>query len=160
MYLRKRKFNLSIERATYEPAKKDALGNIVKPAVRSTRYIGSLPSFAPFSDVPKELLQQLTEVEKQELKEALKKNEPTPFGSLDHIPTNLENAAFELRNCVREHGAIEAKKLLDQKIRAADAAWAAFFRAAQDLGLKRNRRVTKKPKVLTQAQSAQSDVQS
>lgn len=147
MYLRKRNSNLSIERAIYEPAKKDSMGNIITVAVRSTHYVGSIHSFTPFSGVPKEILQQLTEAEKLELKDALKANEPKPFGSFDRIPVTLEIAALEIRAFVKEHGAVEAKRLLDSKMKAAHAAWTAFFKAAQDYGLKRNRRASKKPKV-------------
>lgn len=146
MYLRKRKSNLSIERAVYEPAQKDSLGNVIKPAVRSTLYLGSIPSFTSFNNVPKELLQQLTEAERLELRDALKANEPKPLGTLGRIPATLEIATLEIRNFVKEHGPAEAKRLLDLKMKAADAAWAAFFKAAQDHGLKRKGRASKKPK--------------
>ncbi len=147
MYLRKRNSNLSIERAIYEPAQKDALGNVIKPAVRTTRYIGSISAYSSFSRVPAELLQQLTESEVFELKEALKGNEPSAFAYLDSVPISLMRATKEISACIDEFGVNNARKMLEKRMKAIDEAWVSFFKTAQDQGLKRRRKALRKPKL-------------
>lgn len=160
MYLRIRNSNLSIERAVYEPAVKDSQGNVIKPAVRSTLYIGSFRASRPFGRVPQEILQQLSDIEKQELKEALKENEPKRFQSFDLVPDILQLAASEIRTFAIESGSKETKRQLDLKMKAADVAWATFFKAAQEHGLKRNKRASKRPEVRFEPPNVQPNAQS
>lgn len=147
MYLRRRNLNLSIERAIYEPAKKDANGNVCKPAVRTTRYVGSIKSYARFCDVPSEVISQLSDDERTELQEVLRCNEPRPFQSIDYAISSLNSAARELSSGPEKLKHEDVKKLLEGKIKSIDAAWEAFFKAAQEQGLKRKRKSVRKSPV-------------
>lgn len=149
MYLRRRNLNLSIERAIYEPAKRDAHGNICKPAVRTTRYVGSIKSYARFCEVPSEVISQLSEEERAELQEVLRCNEPKPFTSIDYAISSLHSAARELSTGTEKLKQADIKKLLEGKIKSIDAAWEAFFKAAQEQGLKRKRKSARKSVVAT-----------
>lgn len=144
MYLRRRNLNLSIERAIYEPAKKDANGNVCKPAVRTTHYVGSIKTYARFCEVPSEVISQLSEEERAELQEVLRCNEPKPFTSIDYAISSLNSAVRELSSSSEKLKQTDIKKLLEGKIKSIDAAWDAFFRAAQEQGLKRKRKSVRK----------------
>ena len=146
MYLRTRNTNLSIERAIYEPATKDATGEILKPAVRTTLYIGSVKTYTPYAAVPSEILDKLTDDENAELKRALIANEPKPFQWLDGIARYLNFATQDIKACHAKHGVDETKRMLEDKVKAADEAWNVFFKTAQEHGLKRKRTGARAPK--------------
>jgi len=65
-----------LERSIYLPAQKDAEGKVIKPAVRSSKFLGSVELGKPMVAVPKELLAKLTEEETAQLAEKLKPNAP------------------------------------------------------------------------------------
>ncbi len=137
MYLRERKSNVSIEKAIYVPAQKNEQGVVIKPAVRSTKYLGSIYSWTRFKHVPEKVLVELNAEEISELQYALAKNEPKEFSDLDALPHSLAIASRDLKDCVAKHGHEEAKKVLAMRLKAVDKAWAEFFGTAQALGLKR-----------------------
>jgi hypothetical protein len=140
MYLRERNSNISIEKAIYLPAQKNEQGAVVKPAVRSTKYLGSIHRWTRFNNVPRKILDELSAEEHSELQKALAKNEPKDLAELDALPLQLANASRDLKDCVAKHGIEEAKKILESRLKAADGAWAAFFKTAQTIGLKRKSR--------------------
>jgi hypothetical protein len=148
MYLRERKTNISIERAIYLPVQRDEKRTVVKAAVRSTKYIGSIHTWTRFDGVPRKILDELTEEEKSELRRALAKNEPRDLASFEALPFSLANASRDLKDCVSKHGLEEAKRMLEIRLKSVDTAWAEYFKTAQALGLKRKSRqaVTAKPK--------------
>lgn len=149
MFLRIRKSNLSLERAVYKPAEKDTNGKIVVHPVRTTEYIGSMSAYAQFSKVPIELLDKLDDGEKAELKKALTKNEPKPNEWLNGLPAHLQLASTDLARCVALATSPEARKTLEAQVKLVEQAWNAFFREAQNLGLKRKVNRIKKPQATT-----------
>lgn len=142
MFLRKRKSNLSLERAVYRPAEKDSAGKIVVHAVRTTEYLGSVNAYAQYSHVPAALIAKLDEAEKAELKNALKENEPKFDRWLSSLSYSLQLASKELKQCSGLTLSRDARKALETQIKAAEVEWRGFFAAAQAVGLKRkvNRR--------------------
>ena len=137
MYLRVRNLNLSIERAVYEPAVRDENGQELKPAVRSTHYLGSISTNCAYRSVPAAILERMTDGEKSELKTALIKNEPNPQFWLDSIARNLELAAGEMRRLSDRGLDSQSKGRLETQVKNASRAWGTFFRTAQECGLKR-----------------------
>ncbi|MDR3367985.1 hypothetical protein [Rhodoferax sp.] len=137
MFLRRRKSNLSLERAVYKPAVKDSEGKIVVHPVRTTEYLGSINAYTRYGQVPNALLAKLDEAEKAELKEALKGNEPRPNAWLNTLPRYLEYAVNELVPCAELATTTETRKALVAQVKEIEAKWYAFFIAAQALGLKR-----------------------
>jgi len=137
MYLRVRNLNLSIERAVYETAVRDENGQELKPAVRSTLYIGSINTSCPYAAVPDVILERMTDAEKSELKSALIKNEPNPQFWLDSIARYLELAAGEMKSLSALGIDAESKDRLETQVKKASRAWDTFFRTAQECGLKR-----------------------
>jgi hypothetical protein len=142
MFLRKRKFNLSLERAVYKPAVKDAEGIIITHPVRTTEYLGSVKSHSRFEDVSNSLLQKLSDEEKLELKDALKDNEPRVDYWFYQLANSLQYAAGEIKSCVDSIGGGDTvkKKQVEAQMKAIDAAWLDFFKTAQVHGLKRKAR--------------------
>lgn len=140
MYLRERKSNISIEKAIYIPAQKNEHGAVVKPAVRSTKYIGSIYSWTRFKNVPQKILLELTAEELSELQNALAGNEPKELANLDSLPHSLEAASRDLKACVSKYGREEAKRVLEISLKAVDKAWSEYFKSAQSVGLKRRSR--------------------
>lgn len=124
------------------PAQKDEQGKVIKPAVRSTKYLGSIYSWTRFKHVPEKVLVELNAEERSELQKALAKNEPKDFADLDVLPDRLVVASRDLKDCVAKHGLEEAKKILSMRLKAVDNAWADFFGTAQTLGLKRKAKRT------------------
>jgi hypothetical protein len=143
MYLRKRNSNISIEKAIYTPAQKDDQGCVTKAVVRSTRYLGSVKVWTQFKDVPQKILQELSAEETAELQRELAPNQPKEFSALERLSYALSSASNDLQGCVAKYGLEEAKKVLEARMKAADDAWSAFFKTAQDLGLKRKPRRAK-----------------
>lgn len=143
MYLRKRNSNISIEKAIYTPAQKDDQGCVIKAVVRSTKYLGSVKVWTQFKDVPQKILQELSAEEIAELQKELAPNQPKEFSSLERLSYTLSSASSDLQGCVAKYGLEEAKKLLEARMKTADEAWTAFFKTAQDLGLKRKPRRAK-----------------
>lgn len=142
MFIRKRKSNLSLERAIYRPAQKDATGNVVQHAVRTTEYLGSVDAYSRFTNVSSAVLAQLSDAEKTELRNALAANEISAdfwLNQLDHL---IRRAADEIKACVDMNGGanVVAKKRLEAKIKAINDAWGIFVRTAQAHGLKRRSR--------------------
>lgn len=137
MFIRIRKSNLSLERAIYKPAEKDADGKIMVQAVRTTEYLGSMNAHEQYWRTPSELLAKLDEAEKAELKEALKGNESKPDFWLSRLPGNLGDACNDLAVCEALAKSPEARKALEAQVKAVEAAWNSFFKVAQGLGLKR-----------------------
>jgi hypothetical protein len=148
MFLRKRKSNLSLERAVYKPAEKDAEGKILVHPVRTTEYLGSINAYTQYANVPDALLVKLNDAEKTELKDALNSNEPKSDLWLGTLPRYLEYAAKELVSCAELAASAEARKALVAQVKAVESKWNAFFKAAQGLGLKRkvNRSIKGNPK--------------
>jgi hypothetical protein len=146
MFIRLRKSNLSLERAVYKPAQKDLDGNVLVHPVRTTEYLGSMNAHEKFSNVPPALLAKLDEGEKAELMEALKKNDPPQDFWLAHLPRQIERSASELKVCAGLLDGPDTRKALELRVKAIEAAWNAFFKVAQDSGLKRKVNRTKKPK--------------
>lgn len=155
MFLRKRKSNLSIERAIYRPAQKDADGNIVVHPVRTTEYLGSMNAYATYTDAPIDLLAKLDDSEKAELKEFLKVNEPKVDRWLVGLPKSLEWAARDLTLCAGFASSKEDRNALDGYVKAAEQAWNAFYKNAQTLGLKRTVNRRKKTPATSEAKGAE-----
>ncbi len=149
MIFRIRKSNLSLERTVYKPANKDVQGNTLIPALRTTEYIGSMSAHAKFADVPAKLLAQLDEREKVELREFLKKNETPQDYWLSNLPCQLGRCSQELKKCAALVDGPDARKALELNIKAAEKEWVAFYKTAQELGLKRRLNRTKKQHVET-----------
>lgn len=148
MFIRKRNANLSLERAIYKPAVKDAQGTIITHPVRTTDYVGSVNLYTRFDNVPGDLLEKLSDDEKAELREALKENEPRPDLWLSQLAFVIRRAAGEIKTCVDSIDGSEGvkKKELEVTMKAVDEAWVHFFKTAQEHGLKRKaRRPTKAP---------------
>ena len=158
MYLRERNSNISIEKAIYLPAQKDEHGTVIKPAVRTTKYLGSIHTWTRFSGVPAELLEELTAEEQSELRQALAKNEPRELAGLEELPLFLGMASRNLRDCVAKRGLEHAKKELDIHLKAAEKAWAEFFKTAQTVGLKRKPRQIASSKQVTQVIERSGDI--
>jgi hypothetical protein len=146
MYLRKRNSNLSIERAVYEPAIKDEQGAIIKAAVRTTAYIGSIGVHERYRAVPDKILERLSEEEKEELRKALATNEPDPHFWLDELPGYMGLAARQLRDNSKGLANPEEKKSMEARVKRISEAWDKFFKEAQDCGLKRKAKRSSKPK--------------
>lgn len=142
MFIRKRNANLSLERAVYRPAVKDAQGTILTHPVRTTDYIGSVRSYTRFASVPGDLLEKLSGEERAELQEALKENEPRRDLWLSQLAFIIGHAASEIKTCVDSIGGSEGvkKKELEVTMKAIDDAWTHFFKTAQEHGLKRKAR--------------------
>jgi len=153
MFLRIRKSNLSLERAVYKPAEKDSGGKIVVHPVRTTVYLGSVNAYTTYARAPVELLAKLDDGEKAELREALKGNEPKPNEWLSSLPRLLQYAAKELTLCVEHAASPEARKALEAQVKAVETAWNAFFKVAQDLGLKRKLNRLKKGQPKSEAKT-------
>lgn len=148
MFIRRRKENWSLERAVYKPAVKDAQGNIIKHPVRTTEYLGSVNSYSLFAYVKVDLLQKLSEEEKAELRDALKKNEPKPDRRLNQLAGAIRCAAGDIKASVDSVSGcdVATRKQLEVTIKGIDDAWLYFFKTAQDYGLKRKaRRPSKAP---------------
>jgi len=146
MFLRKRKSNLSLERAVYKPAERDSTGKIVVHPVRTTEYLGSINAYIQYAHVPVALLAKLDEAEKAELQDALKGNEPKSDSWLCTLPRYLEYAAGELAPCAELATTPEKRKALMAQVKEIESKWNAFFIAAQALGLKRKVNRPKKGK--------------
>lgn len=144
VFIRPRKSNLSLERPLYQPAVKDAQGKLLKLPKRSTLYLGSVKAHARFRDVPEELLDKLTDEEREQLRKALQPNEPRPDQSLSVLPYSLNRATDELRSLAADKSPenIEQLKL---KLRAVETAWNGLLKTAYVVGLRR--KVKKKPAV-------------
>ena len=142
MFIRKRNANLSLERAIYKPAVKDAQGTIITHPVRTTDYVGSVKSYTCFANVSPVLLEKLSDEEKTELREALKENEPKSDYWLDRLANSIRYAAGEIKTCVDVSDGSDTvkRKQLEVKIKAIDDAWLHFFKTAQEHGLKRKAR--------------------
>ena len=154
MFIRKRKSNLSLERAIYKPAQKDAQGNVIQLAVRTTEYLGSVSAGGRFAEVSSTLLEKLTDVEKNELRSALAANEISPDFWLSQLDALIRKAADDISVCVGrcESADVGTKKRLELKVKAINDAWYHFVRTAQSHGLKRRSRR------LVKADLPQSDV--
>jgi hypothetical protein len=113
--------------------------------VRGTYYVGSIKTYASCQGVSSDILAQLSDYEIEELKEALRPNEPKPFQSLGSLAMYLKWASDEITTCSKQYGPTETKKLLEAKVKAANDAWAIFFRTAQECGLKRKRNAKTRP---------------
>ncbi len=137
MFCRTRKSNLSLERAIYKPAEKDADGKIVVHPVRTTEYVGSISKHIRFANVPADLLAKLDDDEKTVLRLALEDNEPKPDYWLANLPRYVERSAEELSACAGRISCAEERKDLEIRVKAVEAAWRRFFKTAQELGLKR-----------------------
>lgn len=138
MFLRKRKSNLSLERAVYKPAEKDTDGKILVHSVRTTEYIGSMSAYLTYANAPAALLAKLDDAEKADLKEALKQNEPKADLWLSSLPNRLNLASIDLKNCAVPDITQDARKALEAHVKAAELAWSAFFKTAQSVGLRRS----------------------
>lgn len=156
MFFRLRKSNLSLERAVYKPAVKDSAGNVVVHPVRTTEYVGSLKAHTTYSTVPPELMEKLGVSERAELKEILKENEPKGDYWISSLHHHIHWCIHELHIRVKQNSAPESRKTLELQIKAAEVEWRAFFKAAQDVGLKRKLNRPKKPQPFADASSVQS----
>lgn len=134
MFIRKRNTNISLERAVYKPAVKDAQGAIIAHPVRTTDYIGSVKSYTCFASVSPVLLEKLSDEEKTELRKALKENETKPDYWLERLANSMRYAAGEIKACVDISGGTDMvkRKQLEAKIKAIDDAWLHFFKTAQE----------------------------
>lgn len=143
MFIRPRGSSLSLERSTYTAASTNPDGSIL-PAKRGTLHLGSLRVYQTYSTVDRELLARLTDAEKDQLREHLKGNEPQADRRLASVPRCLQLAADELITLADAGNSTEAKAALKAHIKAAEAAWESFFKAAQSKGLRRALKRTKK----------------
>jgi hypothetical protein len=155
MFLRKRKSNLSLERAVYRPAQKDADGKIIVHPVRTTEYLGSMNAYSTYACAPVDLLARLDDSEKTELKEFLKVNEPKIDRWLVGLPKSLEGAARDLTLCAGLASSKADRNALDCYVKAAEQAWNAFYKNAQALGLKRTVNRRKKTPATSEAKAAE-----
>lgn len=146
MFLRKRKSNLSLERAVYKPAEKDSTGKILVHPVRTTKYLGSIKAWVQYAHVPDALLAKLDDAEKAELKDALKENEPKTDSWLNSLSSCLKLASKDLKRCAGLDLSQDRRKALETAVKAAEVEWRAFFAAAQAVGLKRKLNRPKKGK--------------
>ena len=154
MFFRLRKSNLSLERAVYKPAEKDAQGNILVHAVRTTEYVGSISAYTVFSNISRDLLAKLDADEQAELKENLQKNEIPPDYWLSSLPRQLQRCCQELKDCAGLSKGLESRKKLELNVKEAEKEWAAFYKTAQEIGLKRKLNRAKKQLVETGQKAA------
>lgn len=137
MFIRTRNTNLSLERPLYSPAVRAEDGSLVQKSRRSTLYLGSVSTKLPFSQVPKELLDRLTDDEKSTLRNALKTNELPRFQWLVGVPERLSFAGQTLTSAVADAELMAdpfTKHQLQALLDRANASWLAFLDEAKVAG--------------------------
>jgi len=105
---------------------------------RETKYLGRIPSNAPFDLVPNEIIEKLTEDEIADLKTKLLSNEPREFELLHRLKEAIYICKKDIEN-IQESEKKSARAVLSE----VENAWKEFTEHAQKLGVKRSRNVTR-----------------
>lgn len=101
---------------------------------RETAYIGRISAAAPYSSVSAEILEKLSESEREDLRIKLLPNEPKQFQFLHNLKTAIQICQRDL-DSVPESEKMAARLMLAE----VEGAWRAFGEHAQALGIKRKR---------------------